>query len=176
MASNQKLRGIAAGIFLATSAFSATYYLSSPQNTEEQARAISEEEAMAILEESYVILADDEYNDMTDELSSLRVENDELVETQDDRDESDNEQEENEESSDESNEGDIIYQTIITVQQGMTSGDIGSQLERLNIIDNARDFETAVSDMGVEMQIQLGETRVSSDMSIEEMVEAITSQ
>ncbi|UCZ54547.1 hypothetical protein LGQ02_07260 [Bacillus shivajii] len=174
MEGNEKMRGIAAGIFIATSAIAAIYFFSSPMNAGEQTNAMTEDDAHQFLEDSHVILTNDEYEQLSSELTAVKADNEELIARLDETSKLDEELKQGENNEQQSDE-EVIYQTIISIQQGMTSTDIGRHLEKMNIIDNRRDFERKIADMGVETKIQLGETEISSDMSLEEIIRRITS-
>ncbi|SER21232.1 endolytic transglycosylase MltG [Piscibacillus halophilus] len=63
---------------------------------------------------------------------------------------------------------------VLNIESGMTLGDIASELDRLNIIDDVQSFSQYMEEQGYSREIQLGEYEINTDMSYEEIASLIT--
>ncbi|WP_059102547.1 hypothetical protein [Shouchella shacheensis] len=143
------MRSFAGGLLVAAGALGATYYYSG----DEQAEALTEEEMREqLIQSGFTVQTEEERQEDISDAVSLAEE--EWAEANDDDD----------------NDNEIIYRTIITVTAGMTSIDVGEQLETANIIDDAYDFFAEVEDRGLANDIQPQTVQVDSDMSLDEVV------
>ena len=78
------------------------------------------------------------------------------------------------EASDEEEKGEEVIETTISVFRGNTAYDISRKLQDEGIIDNALQFELFLANGEYSRRIQIGEFTVSSDMTEEELAEALT--
>ncbi|GIP61634.1 hypothetical protein J32TS6_01890 [Virgibacillus pantothenticus] len=62
----------------------------------------------------------------------------------------------------------------VNIKEGMPSSEISDQLEANDIIDDAAKFNAYLEDNDYSQKVQLGKFKVSSDMSLKEIAEAIT--
>ncbi|NBJ68528.1 MULTISPECIES: endolytic transglycosylase MltG [Clostridia] len=62
----------------------------------------------------------------------------------------------------------------VNIKEGMPSSEISDQLEANDIIDDAAKFSAYLEDNDYSQKVQLGKFKVSSDMSLQEIAEAIT--
>lgn len=67
----------------------------------------------------------------------------------------------------------VVYRTVISVSQGMTSIDVGKALEQTQIIDNGFAFSQEVEKRGLSNQLKPGMFEVQSGMSVDEIIAAI---
>ncbi|MGJ9381745.1 hypothetical protein [Salipaludibacillus sp. CF4.18] len=185
MASKENIRGAAAGLFFAGVILAGINYLQptssdSEQNSETRVNAndITTEEASSFLEEKgFSTIPTEEYellteqrDDLTEEINSLTSQLEELEQSQV------NEEENNpEETSTEASDSEVIYNSVLSISSGMTTQEISEQLVSLNIIDDAEEFSNAIFDRQLEQRLQIGEFTLDSQMSINEIVEKITS-
>lgn len=185
MASKENFRGAAAGLFFAGVILAGINYLQPTSNGQSSvtsviANDINAEEAMAFLEEKgFTTLSSEEYeqlteqqDDLTDEINTLISQIDELEQSQNDRD--GNDAEDTYSDSSDSDSG-VIYNSVLTISSGMTTQDISEQLVSLNIIDDADELTTEIFDRELAELLQIGEFTLDSEMSINEIVEKITS-
>ena len=77
-------------------------------------------------------------------------------------------------NSAEDEENDDVIETTISVFRGNTAYDISRKLQDEGIIDNALQFELFLANGEYSRRIQIGEFTVSSDMTEEELAEALT--
>ncbi|WP_078577059.1 endolytic transglycosylase MltG [Salipaludibacillus agaradhaerens] len=159
MASKHTFRGIAAGLFLCGSLLAAIYY-------------VQPETFFAISNGSDEAIEDD--NSATQEIvEEIKRENEELhIQIEELKAVVDNEVNEDESVI----EADPLYISILSIEQGMTSKDISHKLETLNIVQSAQEFEAALSDRGVAQQLQIGDYTLDSTMTLDEIIDLITSQ
>ncbi|MDC3415524.1 hypothetical protein [Aquibacillus salsiterrae] len=66
----------------------------------------------------------------------------------------------------------IVYTLII--EPGMTSDEVGSILLETKIISDAKAFNDFLDDYNLHSSIQIGEYQLTSDMSVQQIVETIT--
>ncbi|MCR6110438.1 endolytic transglycosylase MltG [Bacillus sp. A301a_S52] len=167
MASKHTFRGIAAGLFLCGSLLAAIYYVQPDtffaisNGSDDQINA-SENEAI-----------EDDNSASEEIVEEIKRENEELhIQIEELKAVVDNEVNEDESVI----EADPLYISILSIEQGMTSKDISHKLETLNIVKSAQEFEAALSDRGVAQQLQIGDYTLDSTMTLDEIIDLITSQ
>ncbi|WP_313893909.1 hypothetical protein [Psychrobacillus sp.] len=69
---------------------------------------------------------------------------------------------------------DVDTKSILIIEPGMNSIDIGSTLESLGVISNKQDFEDYLIAQDLAIRIQIGEYELDSSMTIKEIAEKIT--
>ncbi|HLS36167.1 MAG TPA: hypothetical protein VK061_08015 [Bacillota bacterium] len=140
---------------------------------------ISQEDyiAYSVYEQKQQEQANDEENNDNDNNEDDINENDEN--NTNDNEENNNDSNENNEDSDDESDDDSnekeVYTYTLTVEENMLAPDISRLLENNNIIEDARDFTDYLEDEDYSRYIQLGEHKLSSDMTYNELAEKITS-
>lgn len=174
------LQGTAIGLFIATSVFSAVYFFG-PSGEGSNKNVSSIDDAIALLEsEQYSVITDEELERLHDEIRQLeRI----LEETyQEDLDEVDDEgtNEENDtdeiadEVDDSTDEEEEVREFVLKIEAGMHSRNIGEVLKKYGIVEDERDFERYVLELGVDRRIQIGEFKLTSNMTMDDIVKIIT--
>ncbi|MCR6106364.1 endolytic transglycosylase MltG [Salipaludibacillus agaradhaerens] len=159
MASKHTFRGIAAGLFLCGSLLAAIYYVQP-----ETFFAISNGSDESIEDENNA--SEELVEEIKRENEALHIQIEELKALVDDKI-----------NEDETViETDPLYISILSIEQGMTSKDISHKLETLNIVQSAQEFEAALSDKGVAQQLQIGDYTLDSTMTLDEIIDLITSK
>lgn len=181
---------MAIGLFIATSVFSAVYLFGSSKDTDNGHMTSIEDATVQLESEGFVILTKDEHEKLHDEIAQLEkiVEeayNEETEELDDDTDKNDekdeNEKEVNKDKKDKKKETSKkkekeVQKFTLNIESGMHSRNIGEVLKKYGIVEHERDFEKYVLDLGVDRNIQIGEYELSSDMSVDKIVQIITKQ
>lgn len=148
---------------------------------------LSDEEMTEALEDNgYHVLTDSDY-------VSLSVGQDEEQEGEKDNDqnepEADSNNDEDQDKNDDANEDEDANDDkddndkdesgekntySITIEEGMASSDIGADLEKHDIIDDAAKFNKFLHDEDFDLKVQIGTFDVSDDMDFDEIADAIT--
>ncbi|WP_179151835.1 hypothetical protein [Oceanobacillus senegalensis] len=142
------------------------------------AKELSTNEMISLIEkEGYHVLSNSEY-------ISLSVNSDETKEKTKDKDTQDKtsqkktskkgETTEDKNKNSSSDEGDEKSTYTINIKSGMPTSEISSLLEKNKIIKNASDFTDYLEEHDYSLKVQLGEFKVSSDMSFYELAETLT--
>ncbi|MFA9559374.1 hypothetical protein ACERII_18860 [Evansella sp. AB-rgal1] len=175
MSIKHQLRGTAVGIFIATSTFAATFYMGNSNNGE-----ITPEQAITYLEEDqFIVLSADEYHNIQTELAELQEELQSITMQQEEEVESTVEKDFTEESNTveqqdtEVAKEEFTIEGVLIVSEGMTTRDIAEQLERLQIIEDAREFERYILELGIDRRLRMGEYNLTSNMSHDEVISVI---
>ncbi|MDF2038621.1 hypothetical protein P2R12_16810 [Cytobacillus oceanisediminis] len=153
-------RAFAFGILMAVIAFGTAYFFIKPNQSEN--RKIDENSAKEFLQaKGYTVLTNEVYTLLQQTKSEEPVNGN---------------TEEKEESAEEDTELDegsqVVYQ--LTIESGMTPGEIAVQLEKANVIDQAADFGNYLEEYGYSNKIQLGTFELTPDMSYKEIAKVIT--
>ncbi|MEK3853143.1 hypothetical protein [Cytobacillus sp. FSL H8-0458] len=153
-------RAFAFGILIAVIAFGTAYFLNKPGQTPN--RTIDESSAKKFLQaNSYTVLTNEEYT---------------LLQQTDAKDQNENkevkEEEPAEENTEQEEESQKVYQ--LTIESGMTPGEIASLLEKASVIDQAADFGNYMEEYGYSKKIQLGTFELNHNMSYKEIAKIIT--
>ncbi|WP_121639737.1 endolytic transglycosylase MltG [Virgibacillus sp. Bac330] len=109
----------------------------------------------------------------TEEDSKNKEENDKPKSDQDSKKDEGQNEEKDKQKKDEKKEKDKKTYTL-KIEEGKPSSDISEKLEKNGIIDEASKFNDYLEDNDYSKKVQLGEFKVSSDMSLYEIAEAIT--
>jgi hypothetical protein len=153
----QSTRAFAAGIFLsAIILIIFSFFIEDSANPK------------SILEEQgYVILTSEEAKKRNEEISNLQEQVEAL--TQDNH-------EDQEQDEDNRNEANITEdkEITLTVSPGMTPKEISDELESSRIIRNASDLNSYLVNSGLADKIQIGEYKLHSDMTLEEISDLLT--
>ncbi|MFT4414258.1 hypothetical protein ACLM5H_10400 [Fredinandcohnia humi] len=149
----------ASGLLLATSVCAIVYFVGPQEKISTKApEKLSLEELQSLLSaEGYVAHTHAEWQ--------------ELVEAKKTAD--DNKQATSEAESEKPATEEVVYQTVLTVSEGMTSIDVGKALVSANIIENALDFRSQVEKKGVEKYLKLGTYKITSNMTTDEIIATI---
>ncbi|MGV3464196.1 MAG: aminodeoxychorismate lyase [Heyndrickxia sp.] len=67
----------------------------------------------------------------------------------------------------------VVYRSVVTVSEGMTSIDVGRQLVKAKLISDAFKFSKDVEKKGIENHLRPGTYAVDSSMSYEQIISAI---
>ncbi|MCM3704519.1 MULTISPECIES: hypothetical protein [Cytobacillus] len=147
-------RAFAFGILIAVIAFFTAYFLNKPEQTEN--RTIDENSAKDFLQaKGYTVLSNEEYTLLLQTDAKDQTENKEVKEEP---------AEENTEQK--------VYQ--LTIESGMTPGEIAAILEKASVIDQAADFGNYMEEYGYSKKIQLGTFELNHNMSYKEIAKIIT--
>lgn len=168
MASKHVLRGTGSGIFLSAAALAAFVYLQpdSLENANQASQHNSGEPGNGTNGENS--------HELTDDLSVITEENEHLKQEVEQLERVIQELEASEDDAEDTGSREVVYQSILTVEEGMTSQEISALLEELNIIADPADFEQALANLNAEQQIQIGTYTVTSDMAAEEVADLVT--
>lgn len=148
----QLIRTFSLGLMTATLIAGATY-LYFPESTSQEPEALSSKEMIMQLEnEGYHVLDEDEYTAHTKAVEKKA------------------------EESSENEQPASITSYAIDIVSGSTSPDISQKLEKANIIESASEFDQFMKEKEYSRYIQIGQVTLTSDMSYEEIAEAITSK
>ncbi|MDF0728534.1 hypothetical protein PY093_18020 [Cytobacillus sp. S13-E01] len=146
----------AAGLILAASVSGAVFYAEpnkGTRQTDATTEIPSEEEMKDLLASAgYVIHTEEEWKE---QLATV-----EAVETK-------------EEAVKDVKKETVIYRTMLTVSQGMTSIDVGRALQQANIIDNALDFFKEVEKRGLANDLRPGTYEIDSEMTLDKIMSTV---
>lgn len=93
-----------------------------------------------------------------------------------DNDGNDNEEENSDENNTDNNDGEKeVHSYTLTVKENMLAPDVGKLLENNKIVENATEFANYLVQNNYSRFIQLGDHKLTSDMSHYEIAEKITS-
>ncbi|UOE54411.1 hypothetical protein LIT38_20650 [Bacillus sp. CMF12] len=153
-------RAFAFGILMAVIAFGTAYFFIKPNQSEN--RKIDENSAKEFLQaKGYTVLTNEEYTLL------------QQTKSEEPANENTEEKEEPAEEDTELEEGaQVVYQ--LTIESGMTPGEIAVQLEKANVINQAADFGNYLEEYGYSKKIQLGTFELTPDMSYKEIAKVIT--
>jgi hypothetical protein len=157
------LQGIAAGLLLATSLLAYNYYFTDnllviKEVQSEEKMNFTEEDLQAYLEsENLVIVEKPEYDQLLENSITL-----EIV------------QKEASSKPEKTTEQVIIKEITFQIEPGMSSGSIALLLEEKGLISDKKLFEETLIKKGVETKMKAGEYSLTSEMSIEEIIEKLT--
>ncbi len=156
------MRSFAGGLILASLALGITYFASDQTPVSSEEVNLSEEEMQEALQNAgYSVETQEIWDEREQELAEARA----IIENEDE--ETPEETEDNEENQE------TIYQTIIQVNAGMTSIDVGEMLEATGIVDSAYAFFEEVENRGLSNSLRPQTTgTLTSDMSLGEVVDA----
>ncbi|WP_280768452.1 hypothetical protein [Salipaludibacillus daqingensis] len=176
MGTKEKFQGASASLFLAGSLLAGLYYFQ-PEIIETNSQETANNVDVSSLEnKGYTVLSEEENNNQTELYEQLRDENKELSNKLNQlKNEQETSNQESSNSSEEALNNETIYQSILSIEQGMTSKDISSKLLELKVIDNTDLFEQKLSERGLEDRIQIGQYTLHSEMSLEDIITLITS-
>ena len=153
------LRGFASGMLVATSVWAIFHFTSTkevPISTEIPATTFTSEEMKTILEDTgYIVLSEEEYNEL------LNTEREIVIEVIDEKPTVEKEVEQ-------------VFYAYISIQPGMTSSQVATQLERAKIIQSREMFITYMEQNNLNGSIKIGEYQLHSGMTIEEIAIEIT--
>ncbi|SDC33129.1 hypothetical protein [Shouchella lonarensis] len=170
------IRSFAAGLLVAVSVTTAAYYIQADQATD--ASALSETELRAALADAgYKVEKAKEWETLETDLEKTKTALAEteaaLKEVKDKKnDDKKDEDKKDEDKKDDEKKDDDKHTVVIEVKPGMTGGHIAQALKEEKIIDDALAFSKKVEDKGVADQLKPQKTEVSSDMSLDELVDA----
>lgn len=154
------IRSFAAGLLLATVVSGSVYFLSNDDSNGSQANLSTEEMKTALTEKGYKVLTEVEY---AEELAAAQIEAEE------------SQQEAAAEETTEKAET-IVYRTMVTVTQGMTSIDVGDALVSAKIIASRPEFVNLVEQKGLVQELRPGTFEVQSDMTLDQVIATIYKQ
>ncbi|WP_062046358.1 endolytic transglycosylase MltG [Bacillus sp. JCM 19034] len=152
------LQQFAGGLFLATALIGGALYFTNEQEDTSEGSGETKKPMMATVDlierlenENYVVLDAEEF-------ASLQTQLEEAGENNTDEDEL----------------NEATYVMILQISAGMTSNDVAKHLELGQIIENEQDFLSYVATNQLSHRLKTGQYEVTSEMSIEEIVELIT--
>lgn len=156
------LSSFAAGIFIATSISGAVYFSSKSEvsrtpvktieNQTKTTHLLSEKEMKSKLASAgYVVQTKAEYDkNIADEKAAAQKS-----------------------ISSDGSKSKIVYRAVVTVSEGMTSIDVGKQLVKAKLIDNAFKFSKDVEKKRIENHLRPGTFLVDSGMSYDQVISTI---
>ncbi|MGX4669598.1 hypothetical protein JNUCC74_10325 [Cerasibacillus sp. JNUCC 74] len=185
----QPVRVFAMGLLTAGVIMLGVYFFSN--GNIQTADNLSDEELVTLIEEKgYHVLSDSEYvalsvdeqgatdsqdpqkeEQPTSKAKAAEKTNDE--QNRDKQKEADNNKDQEDKEKDKEQEDKNKTYTL-KIKSGMPSSDISDLLEENNIIDDASEFNKYLEKHNYSEKVQLGKFKVSSDMSLYEIAEAIT--
>ncbi|SDY53875.1 hypothetical protein SAMN05421736_102212 [Evansella caseinilytica] len=187
MSLKHQLRGAAIGIVAATTTVAAVYYFSSKtQATPPEEQALTPEDAIQVLKDAdYEVLTEADYVIMMDQLdgltADLQILTDEkkeleatLESVKEEAEQAKEKESDKDDEKEKEEEPETVYQTVLLIQPGMTSIDIGRQLAKMNVISDSQKFIDYMLDNELDRNIDLGEYYITSDMSTKEIAKLIT--
>jgi uncharacterized protein YlxW (UPF0749 family) len=154
----QSTRAFAAGIFLSAIILIIFSYF---QKENGKPKKVLEDQG-------FVILSQEEAKKRNEEISNLKEQIEVLSQTN-----SDNQEKENEKEYGKENDT-TGHEITLTVSPGMTPIEIAEELESSEIIRNASDLNSYLVNSGLANKIQIGEYKIHSDMTLEEISNLIT--
>lgn len=151
---DKSIRSFAIGLLVAASMCGAVYYLgpSEADGAQTVEKPSIDEMKSSLISEGYIIHSEEEWlkqEAAAEEVKDSAKEKPEKVKEK------------------------IIYRTMITVTQGMTSIDVGKALERANIIDSEMKFVNEVEKKGLSKNLRPGTYEVESGMKMREIISVI---
>lgn len=175
------LRGLGTGIIFAALIMLAAYMTSGGYKMSDEEIIKKAEKLGMVMEDDSIITPstteatdvkdDTTENDLTTE-ATTENDNTEDDTTEDGTTEATTEEEPTtEEKTTASDSGDTV---TITVQSGMSSYDVAVLLEAADIVDSASDFDVYLNQNGYSTRIEVGEFKVTGDMSYEELAKLLT--
>lgn len=171
------LQGTAIGLFIATSVFSAVYFFGDFNKDNDNVEDLTIEEAITLLEgEKYSVIEDEElerlYNDI-EQLELIIEENSQVIVDDENKDD-DVIADENEQEVVQEEEVEQVEEFVLEIKPGVHSRNIGEVLKKFGIVEDERDFERYVLEKEVDRKIQIGEFKLKSDMSVDDIIKIIT--
>ncbi|EWG08942.1 hypothetical protein ABE29_09540 [Cytobacillus firmus] len=152
-------RAFAFGILIAVIAFGTAYFLNKPEQSEQ--RIMDENSAKKLLQANgYTVLTDEEYALL------------QQTEAKDQDEKKEVKEEPAEENTEQEEESQKVYK--LTIERGMTPGEIAALLEKASVIDQAADFGNYLEEYGFSKKIQLGTFELTQNMSYKEIAKIIT--
>ena len=152
---SKSMRSFAGGLLVATGLCGAVYFFGPSEATSTQTtEQLSKDEMKDLLSsEGYVVHTEKEWEEQLAEAKSSKdkAETEAKAETQEK----------------------IVYRTVLRVSKGMTSIDVGKNLQRARVIKSGQDFFNEVEQRGVENHLRPGTYVVQSDMTTEEIISVI---
>jgi len=152
---SKSMRSFAGGLLVATGLCGAVYFFGPSEATSTQTTEQPSKDEMKDLlsSEGYVVHTEKEWEEQLAEAKSSKdkAETEAKAETQEK----------------------IVYRTVLRVSKGMTSIDVGKNLQRARVIKSGQDFFNEVEQRGVENHLRPGTYVVQSDMTTEEIISVI---
>ncbi|MCH1625697.1 endolytic transglycosylase MltG [Fredinandcohnia quinoae] len=150
----KSLRSFAGGLILATCICGAAYFFGPNENPKSQAaeKPTVEEMKKTLTSEGYVIHTDQEWKDQLAATNKANVQAEEPKKEAQEK---------------------VVYRTMLTVTEGMTSIDVGKALAKANIIENSLAFTNEVEKKGVSKYLRPGTYEIQSDMKTEEVISTL---
>ncbi|MGM9925741.1 MAG: aminodeoxychorismate lyase [Bacillus sp. (in: firmicutes)] len=150
------LRSFALGLMSATAVCGAVYFLGPDDTKKSEApkevvkEELTEEEMKnKLLDSGYVVLTKEELQTQIEDAKASQ------------------------ETPAEKKEEEGVYNTVITITPGMTTGDVADALINANIIKNKQYFVKAVERKGLVQKLRPGAYEVNSNMALEELLATI---
>lgn len=188
----QMIRGFAVGLFTAAGIMLVVYYFSNGSETALADMPI-EDVASEMKDQGYRVLTEKEYISLSMTGEAPKETTEVAAETEQ-KPEKEAEKETKEETTTKSEEKDPSTNTstdkkteedtnkkeesvksyTLTIKAGMPSSEISNALEANGIIANSDEFIAFLEDKGYALRIQLGDFKLTSDMSHYEIAEALT--
>lgn len=150
----KSLRSFAGGLIIATCVCGAAYFFGPNDNPKSNVveKPTVEEMKKSLASEGYVIHTDQEWKDQLEAASKPKKQKEEPKKETPEK---------------------VVFRTILTVSEGMTSIDVGNALLKAHIIDNSYAFETEVEKKGLAKYLRPGTYEINSDMKTEQIISTL---
>ncbi|WP_010097004.1 hypothetical protein [Ornithinibacillus scapharcae] len=185
----QTLRGFAVGLFTAAAIMLVVEYFSN--GSEESLSDMPIEDVVSqMADQGYRVLTEKEYISLSmtgeapKEKTEVASESNQKTEKDTDKDTKQDTTKKSEEDSsnsatdkkakEDSTKKEEVKSYTLTIKSGMPSSEISNALEANGIINNSDEFIAYLEDEGYAVRIQLGDFKLTSDMSHYEIAEALT--
>lgn len=163
--SAKSLRSFALGLIIAASVSGIGYYSTKDEPTikKEVVKPSAEEMKESLLADGYVIHTEKEWNEHLAKANEEKAKAEEKAK----------EEPKKEEPKKEAEKEKIVYRTTITVEDGMTSIDVGRALKKAHIIKEPMDLVKEVEKRKLEKKLKPGSYEVDSNMDMNEAISKI---
>ncbi|MBB5173136.1 hypothetical protein [Texcoconibacillus texcoconensis] len=163
--SKSDMRGVAAGLFLATAVFASLTLFTdeAEQNEAKTTDQLTWEELASFAEdEGASVIKQEDMEEIEKEVASLRQKRDSLATQL---------EEINDEVEEEKN---IEYRLVLNIHDGMTSHELAETLADAAMIEDVNEFQSLLQEKDLVRQIRTGQFVLTSNMSAEEMIDVVT--
>ncbi len=171
------LRGLGTGIIFAALIMLAAYMTSGGYKMSDEEIIKKAEKLGMVMDDNAILTPTDTdadivvKDDTTEEDLTTEATTTEDDTTEDSIEEPTTEEPTTEEKTTAGDSGDTI---TITVQSGMSSYDVAVLLEAADVVESASDFDVYLNQNGYSTRIEVGEFKVTKDMSYEELAKLLT--
>ncbi|KUP05987.1 hypothetical protein Q73_09410 [Bacillus coahuilensis m2-6] len=134
------------------------------------------EDRDAAVSEADMIKLEQQIQSLEEKLASAESTQEPTEETNEEAAEETNEAPTEETETTEQEEKNDVKEVTVTIESGVSIGEISSRLESEGFIEDQYDFNNFLKEKGYEQKIQLGEFKITSDMNYDQIAKIITKQ